>query len=864
MSNHLPADALELLNRMRILSRHGDSDAALGASANSSDTSLQQPLPPAIETALGSLCNGDSQMDGPAMLSRFMRHDRLFLTLPNGCLMQLNGAPASQLNDFYRHVVPPHVRQPSSAPHPRGGRKRVALSDPEPVTRSKAIKPASNSNDPADVASSQPAATEAAVLRAVPCASAAMPATATAAAAGAVDGACSQRKRPRLSSWRRRKSRKAEREAAADPVGGVSASPIPCAPPISEPDNPSGGDRTPACIRIDHQTCERASQAGAHPHVDSLANLGYPAPPSPPVSPTALSWAQSPPSHSPRVTDAGCESTPQAPAASCCMRFCTNGSAQCTGRCSSQCKSQHVPTRRALRVFMRRVMHRHCRTSYHALLRRHMPALAVDPSGRLCNGGGVQWHHVRRLAWAVSACVIPRRMVGGSRNFSLLVRNLCRHVLVDGLRHKQIKLPMRVVHQLRTGGGSGGRQAALARQRRLAQLCNWLAVRLLLPVLRRMLTSRATSRHADAAQCDPWPRGYWATASRLHTRKVKRTSLERLDVVQASALLSQEGRQIGCAPFSLVPKGGGDFRNIYNLNRAARLPKAVRAASTAACDAAQAHVTHRASGVGSAHGGNGDCRNSRRGGSEGDLPRSSTSQPINNVLSHLLPILASLRHTLPAASASSILGLSEAHARWRAFVARRRRDAPDELLVFNSTDYKGCFDTLDQSRLMHSIATAMRLLLCTRPITAPAAPAVPQSAAPQACATAYSRQSQHPLPPSVILTRQFKLIRPAGQRFTMRTVTDVAGAASGAADLVCIASRLAGSGVARDALIVPKESATGLSAAAALALLREHIFRSDMHVGLARRLCRCPVVAGAPVLDQFGLPPPAPLASHET
>lgn len=111
----------------------------------------------------------------------------------------------------------------------------------------------------------------------------------------------------------------------------------------------------------------------------------------------------------------------------------------------------------------------------------------------------------------------------------------------------------------------------------------------------------------------------------------------------------------------LLPKGKGDFRTIYNLSQAARLPKAW---------AQQAH------------------------GQSGAL-----SEPVNAALAPLLPLLSSLRRRLPAAFGTSVLGMTEVHVRWRHFVAERRHLAPSAPLHFSATDLTGCFDTIAQPRL---------------------------------------------------------------------------------------------------------------------------------------------------------------------
>lgn len=150
-------------------------------------------------------------------------------------------------------------------------------------------------------------------------------------------------------------------------------------------------------------------------------------------------------------------------------------------------------------------------------------------------------------------------------------------------------------------------------------------------------------------------------------------SLVRPHTLQAGALFDAAGRRLGAARLTVVPKsrgGGSRLRTIHQLRSPAPLPKATCAACT-------------------------------------DLGEAS----LNSALAHLLPLLTDVGREAPPAMATSLLGMSEAHQRWRVFVAERRLLDPTAPLSFESTDLSGCYDTISQPRLLQALTFALRLLL---------------------------------------------------------------------------------------------------------------------------------------------------------
>ena len=439
-----------------------------------------------------------------------------------------------------------------------------------------------------------------------------------------------------------------------------------------------------------------------------------------------------------------------------------------------------IPSRRKLRKLLRRLLCRHRRCSYHMLLRRHV----AGRLGTAC-GGGAEWPDVKRYAWAVCASVLPEGILGGRDNVREMVRAAMRTALPEALASKRLTLPSSATARLRTtsvsapsrlvvaagGHGPRGRGPAHhhAQRRRLRSLSAWFTTRVLLPSARRVFIGRSPLRHPEPHQIDAWPKGYWKRSAKLHCRSFKRTSLHPLAPAHAAALLGAEGRELGAAALSLVPKGSGAFRTISNLNVAAPLPSVLRPVTTA-----DAH---------------------RLG--------------INAHLAHLLPLLSSLHGRLPSAFATSLLGMAEAQARWRVFVAERRQLAPSAPVTLRSSDLTGCFDTLAQPRLFQSIAFALRLLR-----------------------------------DGTSLHRRFTLFRPASQALAARTVTYVqsaqqaafaassryvSGVAGGAA--AAAAAAVAGGsgggpggGGTHACVLREKELATGLAGEDALRLLRQHVF----------------------------------------
>lgn len=153
-----------------------------------------------------------------------------------------------------------------------------------------------------------------------------------------------------------------------------------------------------------------------------------------------------------------------------------------------------------------------------------------------------------------------------------------------------------------------------------------------------------------------WPRGVWIRMRRLAMRRLKKTNLQRLKQEQAEEALLSHKRCFGFGTCHLAPKDGGGFRQILNLSK---LPATKRAAG------------HEAS--------------------------------VNFSLKPVFQFLTAICHRLPALHGTSVCGLSQAHERWRSFVAelrlgaRRGHPGSDEL-HFSSTDISNCYDTIDKVR----------------------------------------------------------------------------------------------------------------------------------------------------------------------
>ena len=374
--------------------------------------------------------------------------------------------------------------------------------------------------------------------------------------------------------------------------------------------------------------------------------------------------------------------------------------------------------------------------------------------------------------------------------------------------------------------GKGARHAACAR-RRLRSLGQWLVLRLLLPSLRRTFVCKSPQRYADALSYSPWPRGMWRRAFRRACRKVRRASLYPLSAPEAYGLLTDPERSSSCATLQLLPKGRGDFRTIHNLSRAVRLPKRWR------LDAREADGAPTLAARGALH------------------------EPVNTALAHLLPLLNSLRRRLPSALATSLLGLSEVHVRWRHFVAERRHLAPDALLRFSSTDLTGCFDTIAQPRLFQAIQFALRLLLTTTagPPAGRATAAVPATSAATATAMggalvsrSAARAPALPPPPRVLIPRSFRVYRPSAGGLVARTLTEVCGGRL-VADPLAAAARLAASGAAHGALFVESATVRPQASRLALAQMREHVF------------CNVVALDGQFLVQRMGVPQGSVLSS---
>ena len=69
-----------------------------------------------------------------------------------------------------------------------------------------------------------------------------------------------------------------------------------------------------------------------------------------------------------------------------------------------------------------------------------------------------------------------------------------------------------------------------ASRRRLLSLTQWLSLRLLLPLLRRLLLPRSPSRRPDPFAATLWPRGYWRAATKAHLKTLRRQSFFPLQV----------------------------------------------------------------------------------------------------------------------------------------------------------------------------------------------------------------------------------------------------------------------------------------------------------------------------------------------
>jgi hypothetical protein len=165
-----------------------------------------------------------------------------------------------------------------------------------------------------------------------------------------------------------------------------------------------------------------------------------------------------------------------------------------------------------------------------------------------------------------------------------------------------------------------------------------------------------------------------------------------------------------------------------------------------------------------------------------------------------------LRRRLPAVLGTSLLGLAEAHSRWRVFVAERRHLAPHSLLEFESNDLTGCFDTIAQPRLFQALQFAMRLLLATANH-----PSISSAAATTLAA------------PRVLHHKQYRIYRPSSNGFMYRSAIDVCGGRLPSEHLEA-SSRLARSGTMHASLFVESAASSSELSRQPLSALREHVF----------------------------------------
>ena len=255
-------------------------------------------------------------------------------------------------------------------------------------------------------------------------------------------------------------------------------------------------------------------------------------------------------------------------------------------------------------VSLAQLLRRHRRCSYHALLRAHVPASLVlhpppsppsPPSPPLPRPGGVgAWaaqlqfeqllahsvpHHVL-VGFARAACrrVVPHGLVGGKHNWaafschlSLLLRE--PHALAGEA------LTAQLVHGMRTSEcawlwlrctprrASRPPPGALREQRRLlGLLLRFLYQRIVLPLAGRLFV-RGTTQGGGAA-LHYWPRGVWLRLRRLALRRTKAVALRLLPAAAAREVLRSAGRALGVSGGRVLPKASGGFRLIQMLNRA--------------------------------------------------------------------------------------------------------------------------------------------------------------------------------------------------------------------------------------------------------------------------------------------------------
>ena len=241
-----------------------------------------------------------------------------------------------------------------------------------------------------------------------------------------------------------------------------------------------------------------------------------------------------------------------------------------------------VPRKHELPGLMKVLIKRHRRTSYHKLLCAHMPHQPLPPSPPI---SAARWADVHRFSWAIGASVVPPRLLGHRANLHALMVAAARTTIAPGLKERRLVVPSQLTERLRTTAavgtaakradgaalharapgsaagpttsgehstargpavgthsrGRGAKHAQCAR-RRLRALGEWVVMRLLVPSLRRTLVAKSSLRHAEPGQCTPWPRGVWKRAFRQASRAVVRASLHELPAAEAVRCPSPRAR----------------------------------------------------------------------------------------------------------------------------------------------------------------------------------------------------------------------------------------------------------------------------------------------------------------------------------
>ena len=205
-----------------------------------------------------------------------------------------------------------------------------------------------------------------------------------------------------------------------------------------------------------------------------------------------------------------------------------------------------------------------------------------------------------------------------------------------------------------------------------------------------------------------------------------------------------------------------------------------------------------------------------------DFAAGVLTEPINAALAHLLPVLNSLRRHVPSTFATSLLGMTEVHSRWRSFVAERRHLAPNHPLRFSAADLTGCFDTIAQPRLFQAIQFALRLAMAS----------TTSERSPSASTASSSR---------VLIPKRFRVYHPSANRLLARSMTEVCSGRT-AADSLRGAQRLAACGTSHGALFHEMSTVQPQSSRTVLAQMREHIF------------CNLVAIDGLVLVQRMGIP----------